>query len=146
MRKVLRRKGYDMRRILLRQQGFTLVEILITVGIMAILAGIAVPVVAHLTGAAQTDAAAAELANVQAAVDSLLADQDLASLPNPVTTATTNMSQFPDWQSTSPYGYVFYPGTNYRNSDTDKFMRKSTTKGTYTVVADGTVTQVTTGY
>lgn len=135
-----------MRRILLRQRGFTLVEILITVGIMAILAAIAVPVVGHLTGKAQTDAAAAELSNVQAAVDSLLADQDLASLPSPVISATNDMSQFPDWQTVSPYGYVFYPGTNYRNSDSDKFMRKSTTKGTYTVSADGTVAQVTTGY
>ena len=130
----------------MRQRGFTLVEILIAVGILAILAGVAVPVVAHLTGASQTNAAAAELSNVQAAVDSLMADQDLASLPNPATSATNNMAQFPDWQASSPYGYVLYPSTNYRNSDTDKFIRKSTTKGTYTATADGTVTQATTGY
>lgn len=135
-----------MKRILLGQRGFTLVEILIAVGILAILAGIAVPVVSHLTGSSQTSSARAELSNVQAAVDSLMADQDLASLPNPVTSATSNMAQFPDWQATSPYGYVLRPATNYRNSDTDKFIRQSTTKGTYTAEADGTVTQASTGY
>ncbi len=135
-----------MRRALSVTRGFTLVEILIAVGILAILAGIAVPVVNHLTGTSETNAAAAELSNVQSAVDSLMADQDLASLPNSVTTATSDMAQFPDWQASSPYGYVLYPSTNYRNSDTDKFMRKSTTKGTYTAAADGTVTQATTGY
>ena len=134
-----------MRRTLLRQRGFTLVEILIAVGILAILASIATPVVAHLTGKSKTDAAAAELSNVQAAVDSLMADQDLGSLPNPVTSATNNLTQFPDWNATV-YGYVLYPSTNYRNSDTDKFLRKSTTKGTYTATADGTITQATTGY
>ena len=135
-----------MRRILLSQRGFTLVEILIAVAILAILAGVTVPVVAHLTGSSKTKAAATELSNIQAAVDSVMGDQDLGSLPNPVTTATNDMSKFPDWQATSPYGYVLYPSTNYRNSDLDKFTRQSTTKGTYTAAADGTVTQVTTGY
>ncbi len=130
----------------MEQRGFTLVEILIAVGILAILVAIATPVVAHLTGNSKTKAAAAELANIQSAVDSLMADQDLGSLANPVTTATNNLAQFPDWQTTSPYGYVLYPSTNYRNSDTDKFLRKSTAKGTYTAASDGTITQVTTGY
>ncbi len=98
--------------ILLKQRRFTLVEILIAVGILAILVAIATPVVAHLTGNSKTKAAAAELANVQSAVDSLMADQDLGSPPNPVTTATNNLAQFPDWQATSPYGYVLYPSTN----------------------------------
>lgn len=135
-----------MRKNVLGERGFTLVELLIAVGILDLLAGIAVPVVAHLRGGSEVSAATAELSNVQAAVDSVMVDQDLASLPNPVTTATNNMSQFPDWQASTPYGYVLYPNTNYRNSDTDKFIRKSTTKGTYTATADGTITQATTGY
>ncbi len=135
-----------MWKIILRERGFTLVELLIAVGILALMAGIAVPVVAHVRGGTETDAAAAELSNIQAAVDAMMADQDLAALPNPVTTATSNMAQFPDWQASSPYGYVLYPSTNYRNSDTDKFMRKSTMTGTYTATADGTITQVTTGF
>ena len=120
-------------------------EVLVTVGILALLAGVAVPVVMSLRGGAATDAAAAETSMVQAAVDALMADQKLVTFPNPVTTATNNMSQFPDWSATAPYGYVLYPSTNYRNSDADKFLRKSTTAGTYTCSADGTVTQVTPG-
>ena len=135
-----------MKRILLRQRGFTLVEILIAVGILAILVAIATPVVAHLTGNSKTKAAAAELANVQSAVDSLMADQDLGSLANPVTTATSDMSKFPDWESDSAGGYVLNPGATKKNSDADKFMRKSTAKGTHKATADGTVEQVLTGY
>jgi len=135
-----------MRRILSSRRGFTLVEILIAVAILAILAGVTVPVVAHLVGTSKTKAAVTELSNIQAAADSLMGDQDLGALPNPVTTATSDMSKFPDWQATSPYGYVLYPSGNYRNSDLDKFTRQSTTKGTYTAAADGTITQVSTGY
>ncbi len=138
--------GQSRRRFLRGQRGFTLIEVLIAVGILAVLAGIAVPVVTHLRGGSETSAAEAELSNVQAAVDALMADQGLASLSNPVTTATNNMKKFPDWESDVAGGYVLYPDTTYKNSDADKFMRQVTTKGTYTCTADGTVTQVTTGY
>lgn len=135
-----------MRRIQLRQPGFTLVEILIAVAILAILAGVAIPAVSGLLSGSKAKAAKTELSNIQSAVDSLMADQELSSLPNPVTTATNNMSKFPDWESDGAGGYVLNPGATKKNSDSDKFTRQTTTKGTYKAAADGTVTQETTGY
>jgi len=134
------------------ERGFTLVELLIAMVILSIIAAIAVPTAISLIGGSETKAGEAELANVQAAVDAMMADQGLSRLPNPVTTATSNMSKFPDWESDLVGGYVLYPGTTYKNKDAygnpdaDKFMRTATTKGTYTCAADGQVTQVTTGY
>jgi hypothetical protein len=78
----------------------------------------------HYSGAAQT-----ELANVQTAVMALMADVGLGTIPNPVTTATNDMTAFPDPD------YPLYPD----------YLLESTTIGTYTCDADGTVTQVTAG-
>ena len=123
-------------------------EILIAVGILAILAAVAVPVVAHLGGDSQTNASAAELSNVQAAVDALMVDQGLASLSDPVPegNATSDMSKFPDWESDENGGYVLHPGEAYKNSDTDKFIRQANTQGTYYCDSDGTVHQNSSGY
>ena len=134
-----------IRRILKSQRGFTLIELLVAVGILAILAGVAVPVVVKFTGTSQTKAAAAELANVQAAIDSLMADQGVGAFTttSPVSTtadaladivgeATSTMTAFP-----------------YTDGDWDlvgEGLLRANTNGTYTVATDGTVTQVTTGY
>ena len=68
-----------------------------------------------------------EHSTVQIAVDSMMADKNLRSVAA-VTIPTNDMTQFPS--TTNPL------------SD---YMRFSTTNGTYTVTAGGTVTQVTTG-
>jgi len=137
-----------MKRSLRGQRGFTLIELLVALGILALLAGIAVPVVTNLMGSSQAKAAESELSNLQAAVDVMMTEEGLNTLPNPVLAATSDMKKFPDWESDAAHGYVLYPDavTGFKNSDADKFMRQITTKGTYTVTADGTVTQVTTGY
>ena len=75
-----------------------------------------------------------------------MSDQDIETFSDPVTVATNNISEFPDWETAILGGYVLRPGAVYKNSDTDVFMRQATTKGTYTVIADGTVTQVSTGF
>jgi prepilin-type N-terminal cleavage/methylation domain-containing protein len=141
--------GESMKRFLRGKRGFTLMEVLLAVGILAMLAAIAVPVVNSLRGGAQTDAAAAELSNVQAAIDALMSAQEVASLAttSPVTStadalvdttgeATSDMSAFPysdgDW-ALSP-------------SSGTKYLRSATTNGTYYVATDGTVTQYSSGY
>ena len=109
--------------------GFTLVELLVTCAILAVLAGIAVPSVAVLITSSHEDAAAAELSDVQTAMDSMMADKWLESVNAFPTPGTSDMTEFPS--TTNPL------------SD---YLRQSTTSGTYTCTSDGAVTQLTTGF
>ena len=134
-----------IRRFLKSQRGFTLIELLVAVGILAILAGVAVPVTLKFTGTSQTKSAQAELANVQVAVDAMMADQGLGALPDPgpgtsgalrSATATSDMSLFP-YTAAGAYALM--------GSASGDYLRENTT-GTYTVDTTGKVTQATTGY
>ena len=123
------------------QCGLTLVELLVTLSLLAVLVGICTPVVSHLRADNGTDAAAIERLNIQLAVDYLMMDQNIIELPNPVTVPTSDMTAFPDWENAENGGYVLHPDVVYKNSDDDKFVREYNTKGTYICTADGTVTQ-----
>ena len=136
-----------IRRFLNSQRGFTLIELLVAVGILAILAGVAVPVALKFTGTSQTKSAQAELANVQVAVDAMMADQGLGALPDPgpgasgvlrdaLGDATNDMSLFP-YTAADAYALM--------GSASGDYLRENTT-GTYTVDTTGKVTQATTGY
>jgi len=121
-------------------------------------------------------AAETELSNIQTAVVALMVDNELSTLPNPVSVATNDMSTFPDtsvcgvdkilgpttasWSDRpserNPYirgedkdGYVLYQHdlvADGKSTDLVKYVATRYTKGTYTVDKYGTVTQVTTGY
>jgi len=108
-------------------RGFTLVELIIVVAILGVLAAIIVPNVTGLASYGETEAAVQELSIVQSAVDIMMAKTGLTAVN--VTTATSDMSAFPT-------GSSLYPS----------YLRTTTTKGTYSVVASGLVTQATTGY
>jgi prepilin-type N-terminal cleavage/methylation domain-containing protein len=110
------------------EAGFTLVELLIVLAILAILVAVVLPNFTGLLGHSQTTAASAEKTIVQTAVDANMAANGLATT-TAITTATTDMT-------TASGGFGLYPS----------YMRGTATKGTYTVDTTGKVTQATTGY
>ncbi len=138
-----------MKTYLRGSRGFTLFEVLVAVAILALLAGIAVPVVTSLRGGAETDAATAETSMVQAAVDALMAVQEASSLAttSPVT-STANALIDTSGEATSSMAAFPYSDGDWALSPSSgtKYLRGASTKGTYTVSTDGTVTQESTGY
>lgn len=121
-----------------------MIELFIALFILAILISVPIRVGPLLLGDASKNAAAAELSSVQLAVDAMMADQELSSLPNPVTEPTSDMSKFPDWENDVVGGYVLLPGPVKKNSNNHEYIAGNTT-GTYICASGGTVTQVTTG-
>jgi Tfp pilus assembly major pilin PilA len=122
-----------------------LIELLTAVGIIAILTAFPIQMGKQAARGSEQRAAAAELSNVQTAVDVLMLDQHLALLPDPVTVPTNNMSRFPDWESDALGGYVLRPGPVGKTPGDRVYMAGNTT-GTYVCTADGTVKQATSGY
>ena len=150
------------------EKGFTMIELLIVVAILGVLAAVVIPNVGRFIGRGESEAAATELSNVQTAVISMMVDNGLSELPNPVLVATSDMSAFPDATSvagsadklTDPSGvtYLASPADAdgyilYQHDITGgglgalvNYTATATTKGTYTVDASGTVAQASTGY
>ena len=120
-----------MRDFLSKDQGFTLVEILLAVAVLGIVAAIAFPAVANIRSRSETKAEAAEIDNIQAALDALMSDQELEAVPTVTSgNSTSNMAAFPS-ATTALYGDATY----------GDYMRNSTTKCTYSVIGNGRITQ-----
>ncbi|MGD1118667.1 MAG: prepilin-type N-terminal cleavage/methylation domain-containing protein [Dehalococcoidales bacterium] len=110
-----------------REQGFTLVELLIVFTLLGVLAAIVIPSVAGLVNYGHTQSGSAELSIIQTAMDSMMARENLSTVAP--TTNTTNMAAFP---SDHPL---------YKN-----YLRFPTSKGYYTTDNVGLVSLVSNGY
>ena len=151
------------------EKGFTLIELLIVVAILGVLAAVVIPNVGRFIGRGEDEAADTEFANVQSAVVAMMVDNQLSTLPIPVTVGTDNMSLFPDPTSAcavagqklndpdgDPYvngqdknGFILYKHDVLADSASNvtvNYLATEMTQGTYTVDAAGTVVQTLTGY
>ena len=72
------------------QGGFTLIELLVVIGILAVLAAVAIPAYSRFFGEGELEANASELSNIQASMDAMMAHHRLLN----VNAETTAMEYF----------------------------------------------------
>ena len=148
------------------ENGFTLIGLLVAVALLGVLAAIVVPNVTRFVSQGEVEAAETELRNIQSAVSTMMDENQLSTLPRPVTRATNDMSAFPDISfcilekktdpNGNPYiikkdknGYVLFQhdiiGDGAQNNLVNYFDTRFT-KGTYYADSSGKVYQQSTGY
>ena len=106
-----------------REAGFTLVELLVVVGIIVALAAVIVPSVVLFSGKGSEGAKAAEVDSVQSAIDTMMADKAITG----VTALTPADNSVQLWTSL-PAGTGSAVLATYLRSDTTSFFTATTAR------------------
>ena len=117
------------------KRGFTLVELLIVVGIIVALAAVIVPNVVQFGGKGTEGARASELSTVQTAMDTMLADKNITAV-TATTAAPADFSSTIGTGSAALGGYMRSPTTTFSYCWTA--AGKVTNKSGSTLLASGT--------
>ena len=148
------------------EKGFTLIELLIVVVIVGVLAAVVIPNVGRFLGRGEEEARKDERHNIQIAMISLMIENKLSAIPNPIDyasgTASNDMTAIPDITSIcgsadkalDPIGDVYGVGdkngymlygcditADAAASPTWNYVTRTTTKYYYACEWDGTIRQ-----
>ena len=108
-----------------RESGFTLVELLVVVGIIVALAAVLIPVVSQFTGRGEDGAQVKEFDAIQSAMDNLMVDAGVITI-NPSPSTSKNLwTNFPTGSGVPPL---------------ETYLRDTTTAYYYCWASDGLIT------
>ena len=147
------------------QKGFNLIELLIVVATLGALAAVIIPNVGRFIGHGETEAKDTEVSNIQLAVHSMMVDNELDTLDNPISNIanrTNDMGNFPDTSTCGvdkvkdvyennysgfgdKDGYILFMhdriADNSDNTSLANYVDVQTSEYWYTVDEEGTITQ-----
>ena len=130
MRRIMKNMVSRLRK---SEKGFTLVELLVVVGIIVALAAVIIPNVSRFTGKGNEGALSAEAENLQAAMDTMMADTGSIDVgPYDI----TNLSTATQTWTALPVIGAFSPNV----ATLDGYLRAPSTKFFYCFDAAGLVT------
>jgi prepilin-type N-terminal cleavage/methylation domain-containing protein len=115
------------------ETGFTLIELLVVMGILGILAGVAIPMIITFADKGRPETAQTELQNIRVAVAAMLVESDTKEL-----TPASDVSDMDTVVTTDTPALILSDYLSQLNPD-----GTTKTELTYSFAADGTVTQNT---